>query len=60
VSKHSNKKNKYFTAKGYVPKLINQYEWLIRLENDNAKRNMNFEEFIKDAGAALVIIKIQI
>jgi hypothetical protein len=59
-SKHSNKKNKYFKVEGFVPTLLNKYEWLIRLENDNARKNMILEEFIKDAKAALVEIKLQI
>jgi|WetSurMetagenome_2_1015567.scaffolds.fasta_scaffold13528_4 hypothetical protein len=59
-SKKSTKKKKYFKAEGSVPNIFNQFEWLIRIENANATKKMNLEEFIKDAGAALVEIKIQI
>ena len=59
-SKKLNKKKKYFKAKGSVPNLFNQYEWLIRIENENATKKMSLEEFIKDAKATLVEIKIQI
>jgi len=59
-AKHSNKKKKYFKAEGFVPNLLNPNEWLIKLENSNAKRNMILEEFIKDAESAIVEIQIKI
>ena len=59
-AKHSNKKKKYFKAQGFVPNLLNPHEWLMKLENANAKRKMILEEFIKDAESAIVEIQIKI
>jgi len=58
--KESRKKKKYFNVKGFIPNLINPYEWIIRVENPNATRSMDLNKFLIDARAALVEIKIEI
>jgi hypothetical protein len=56
--KGSNKKKKFVDAKGKMANYRTPYEWIIRVENENAIKKMDLNEFLLRARAALVEIKI--